>query len=1069
MSTSTTNLKGPIAYMAQNHVAANILMLILIIGGLLISKNIKQEVFPEFDLDMVQVSVFYPGAAPDEVEDSIVRPIELAVSGVENVKTIRATAVENSGSVTIEVIEGADTDQVVRDVRSEVDRILTFPEEAEKPLITTLSNAREVISLLVSGDASDLMLRRQAEQVRDDLLAMDGITQVNLAGASPYEIAVEISEDHLRKYNLTLNTVATLIRQRSLDMAGGSIKSTGGEILIRTTEKRYTRDEFAKVTVFTYPDGRDVTLGEIAEIRDEFADVDQATLLDDQSAIMVRVFRVGNQKPTDVAATVHEYVANQNAALPESVQLTVYNDSADILEQRMNLLMKNGLLGLILVVIILSIFLEIRLAMWVAMGIVISFLGAMIFLPALNVSINMISLFAFITILGVVVDDAIVVGENIYVHSKRNKSLIRAAIDGTREVATAVVFAGLTTTCAFGALLFIGGFMGNFMGVIPKIVLAVLAISLIEALFILPSHLSGGLVSSEAPVWKRIEQRRGRFDGHIENFVAKVYQPVLTWVRHNRYMTLAIAIAILLTTAGVFRSGMIKFTFMPQVEADELVVSLSMPPGTPYQVTADHAARIKEIGEQLIQEADAKAGLSGDQSNLSHKLVLLGQQLIQGGGPHGNSSRFSTNLAQVRFLLAPAGERTLSTNDLATDWKRLVGEIPGADQLNFRSDLIQRGADLEIELSHADYDILISAVERLKADLAGYAGTSEVSDSHVAGKRELRLRLRPEASSLGISERDLAIQVRSAFYGAEAMRIQRDQNEVKVMVRYPESDRRSMATIDRMRLRTPQGQEIPFAQAAYVDDGRGYSSISRTDRRRTISVTASVDREITNADEILSELRAGVLSELANDYPNLVYNLEGASRDQQESMASMRTAMMFGLVLIFSLLAIPFRSFLQPIIVMSVIPFGIVGATIGHLLFGFNLSLVSVFGMVALSGVVVNDSLVMIDFINRVRREGTPLHDAIMISGVRRFRPIIMTTFTTFFGLMPMIMEKSIQARFLVPMALSLGFGILFATGLTLLLVPTLYLVLEDIKGLFRREKAVATDGELMSQPTLNQ
>ncbi len=1060
MSGNKIKIKGPIAYMANNHVAANILMLVLIIGGLLIGKSVKQEVFPEFDLDMIQISMVYPGATPAEVEDSLVRPIELAVSGVDNIKRVRATAVENSCSIIIEVIEGGDVDQIIQDVKSEVDRILTFPEEAEKPMITKMTNAREVISLLVAGDISASQLRSQAERVRDDLLAKSNITQVNLGGAPPYEISIEISEDNLRKYNLTLGRVAAIIKHSSLDLAGGSIKADGGEVLIRTTAKRYNQTDFSNVTIFTRSDGRQVRLKDIAEIKDGFAEYDQAVYLDGKPAIMISVFRVGKQQPAAIAKTVYKYIEEQNEVLPSSLKIAVYQDSADLLTQRINLLMKNGTLGLFLVILTLSFFLEIRLALWVAMGIVISFLGAMIFLPALGVSINMISVFAFITILGVVVDDAIVVGENIYVHSKRGKPLLQAAIDGTREVATAVTFAALTTTCTFGALLFVGGFIGNFMGVIPKIVLTVLAISIIEAIFILPSHLSGSIAASTAPFWIKLEKKRERFDKLTEWAIERVYKPILGWSQRNRFATLAIAIAILLTTIGVFRGGLIKFTFMPQVEADEIVVSLSMPPGTPFSITQKHAERIQAIGEDLIQQHDTDR--DDGNSNLKHMLVLLGQQ-IRRGGPHGAATVFSSNIAQIRFLLANADERTVSTNDFATQWRRQVGEIPGADQLSFKSDLVQRGADIEIELSHSDYDILLTAVEKLKDELSSFSGVREVADTHVIGKRELRLRLRPEASTLGITERDLAIQVRSAFYGAEAMRIQRDENEVKIMVRYPEADRRSLATIERMRIRTPDGREVPFPQAAYIDDGRGYSSITRTNRRRTIIVSAQINRQIANAGEILSELRAGVLSDITDDYPRLSYDLEGVSRDQHESMQSMSTAMMFGLLLIFSVLAIPFRSFTQPLIVMSVIPFGIVGAVIGHMLFGFNISMVSLFGMVALTGVVVNDSLVMIDFINRERRRGTPFDEAIMISGVRRFRPIIMTSVTTFLGLIPMILETSIQARFLVPMALSLGFGVLFATGITLVLVPTLYLLLEDYFRPFRT--SVQSEAKTVQKP----
>ena len=1048
--------QGPIAYMARNHVAANILMLILVVGGLLIGRTIKQEVFPEFELNMVSVTVAYPGATPAEVEDAIVRPIELAVSGIDNVKRVRATAQESVGSVTIEVLEGADPDQVLQDAKSEVDRIRTFPEEAEKPFVTKLSSRREVITLLVHGNVSERALREQAERVRDDLLVLPEITQVQLAATRPYEISVEISEDNLRKYNLTLDRVAQIIRVASLDLAGGSVKADGGEVLIRTTEKRHTGAEFASVAVFTHPSGRQLFLSDIATVKDGFAELDQDARFDGRPAIMIQVFRVGDQKPRDVSRAVREYVDQRNTEMPPSLGLDIYQDRSIVLDQRMQLLFKNGLLGLLLVLIILSLFLEIRLAFWVAAGIAISFLGALLLLPGMGISINMISLFAFLIILGVVVDDAIVVGENIFVHRKEGMPLQQAAISGAREMSLAVSFAALTTIAVFGPLLLVGGFVGNFLGQIPKIVITVLAISLVESLFILPSHLSGGLVRSRARIWERIERQRSRFDRLVRWLIDETYVGTLAWAKRNRYLTLALALLVLLTAVGIVGSGLIKFVFFPRVEADEVVATLVMPPGTPFEVTRGHAERIESLGMKIVQETDATR--TDDGSNLKHVFTLLGQQLVT-RGHSSTGSTFASNLAQVRILLDAPGKRTITSGEFADRWRKAVGSVPGAERLSFRSDLVRSGGDIEIELSHANYDILLTAVDRLKEAMSSYAGTREVSDTHSEGKRELKLRLRPEAATLGIRERDLAVQVRSAFYGAEALRIQRGQNEVKVMVRYPEADRRTMATIDRMRLRTASGLEVPFRQAAFIEEGRGYSTISRSDRRRVVTVTVLLDKDVGNPDEMLADLRQGVLRELTTDHPGLSYDLGGPSRDQRESMLDLRRAFLFGLLLIFAVLAVPFRSFVQPLVVMSAIPFGIVGAILGHLLLGYNLSMISAFGIIALTGVVVNASLVMIDFINRARRAGVPVDEAVKQAGMRRFRPIVMTAITTFVGLAPMIVETSIQARFLIPMAISLGFGVLFSTGVTLILVPTLYMILEDVMRLFRG-KSSASDSD---------
>ncbi len=1039
--------KGPIAYMASNHVAANMLMLVLVIGGLVIGSSIKQEVFPETELDMVLVSVAYPGATPAEVEEAVVRPVELAISGVDDVKKVTSSANESVGTITVEVLENGDVDMVLQDVKTQIDRIRTFPEEAERPVISKVIPTRQVLSLIIFGDVPERSLREIADQVKDDLLAKENITQVTLSGAREYEISIEIPEDNLRKYGLTLPTVASIVSQASLDMAGGTIKDESGEVLIRITEKRYTGTEFDSVKVFTMPDGREVLLKDIGVVKDSFEENDMEVLFDGKPSIMVQVFRVGEQTPKEVSQTVKDYVASIEGRYPPTVQFEIYNDSSEVLQSRIDLLLNNGMLGLILVVVILSMFLEIRLAVFVAMGIVISFLGAMLFMPSLDVSINMMSLFAFLIILGIVVDDAIVVGENVLVHRRMGKSLLRASIDGTREMSMAVVFAGLTTIAAFAPLLFVGGFFGKFLGVVPVIIITVLIISLVESIFILPAHLNGWPITSKAPVWDKIENQRKRFDGFIGWLIDKTYVDSLKWSTRNRYITVAIAIAVMLITFGMFAGGFIKFSFMPSIEADEVVVTLEMPPGTTFLETKKLAEEIEAIGRDLVAKSDAERG--DGLSNLEHVFTIVGQS-FSGGGHRGGSNTTSSNLAQIRLLLTDPDVRTISSPVLASKWREAVGDVPGVERLQFRSDLINSSADMEVQLSHTDFDVLLAASERLKSMLSEYAGMQEVDDSYTEGKRELKLKLRPEAASLGITEASLAQQVRGAFYGSEVARIQRGENEVKVMVRYPEEDRRTLMSIEKMRIRTASGEEIPFKQAAYIDEGRGYSTIQRTDRRRVVSVTASVDKRTANVDDIMADLESTMLPKLLSYYPGLAYSFEGRSLDQKESLQSILRAEGFGLFLIFALLAIPFRSFFQPLIVMSAIPFGVIGAAIGHLLLGYPITMISMWGIVALTGVVVNSSLVMIDFINRGRADGMDVVEAVHESGRRRFRPIIMTSLTTFFGLIPIILETSIQAQFLIPMAISLGFGVLFSTAITLVLIPSLYLILEDILNLWR-------------------
>ncbi len=1053
-------MNGAIKWMASNHVASNILMLILIVGGIVIGSSVKQEVFPEFELDMVNITVPYPGASPAEVEDGILQPLERAISGVDNVKRMIANAGEGVGNLVAEVMDGANIDEVLSDIKSEVDRITTFPQDAEEPIVAKATNKKEVITLIIYGDVSERALYEQAERVRDDLLAKPNISQASLKAVRPLEISVEISEENLRRYNLTLNVVAGIIRRSSLDMPGGSIKTEGGEVLIRTNEKRYTGAEFDSVVVFTSPRGERVLLGDIATVTDGFAEYDLEALFDGHRAAMVRVFRVGAQTPKDVSTTVKEYIEYIKPQLPSSIDVEIWTDSSVILQQRIDLLLRNGRLGFILVLITLALFLEIRLALWVAIGAGISFLGAMAFLPMMGVSINMLSLFAFLIVLGVVVDDAIIVGENIHVHRKNGKSYYKAAYEGTYEVTRPVVFAILTTIAAFSPLLFVSGMMGKFMGVIPRIVIIVLVLSLIESLFILPAHLSGKMIKSQSNFWLAIENQRQKFDRFVRWMIDYTYEGTLKWVVVNRYTTIAISTAVLLGAIGLVTGGYVKFVFFPRVDADFINVSLTMAPGTAFDQTKEIAEHIQKEGMELVAEYDEQR--DDGESELLHTFASVGTQASAGmSTPMDRGSPSASNLAIVSMLFVGSDVRTIRLQQFTNEWRKRIGPIPGMEKLNFKSVLMHPGDDIDIQLAHEDYAVLVKAVDRVKEALAGYGGVEEINDSYTEGKRELKLRLKPEASSLGITETDLAMQVRGAFYGAEALRLQRGRNEVKVMVRYPENARRMMASIEDMRIRTPMGGEVPFSQAAYVDDSQGYSGIKRVDRKRVINVTASVDNKTTNNNDVLSEVTQSVLPQLMLDYPGLSYDLEGDSRNRHESLGSLKKGFIIALFMIYALLAIPFRSFSQPFVVMSAIPFGMVGAVLGHLLLGYNLSFISTLGIVALSGVVVNDSLVMIDFINRARDSGLSLREAVLTSGKRRFRPIILTSLTTFFGLTPMILETSMQARFMIPMAISLGFGVLFATGITLVLIPAMYLVLEDIQAFFGVEREVEPTASL--------
>lgn len=1040
-------MNGPIRWMAENHVAANLLMLVLILGGLILGFSIKQEVFPDIALDRIQVNVVYPGAGPEEVEEGVVLKVEESLTGVDGIKQLKSVAAEGYGVVSAEVTSDADIDLVLQDIKSEIDRITTFPKDAEKPVVSKLLNRREVISVVVYGDLPERSLREVVEQVRDELLLEPGITQVDLSGVRPYEISIEVDETSLRRYGLSFDQLAQRIRQASIDLPGGTIKADAGEILIRTKERRYVGEEYASIVVMTTVDGTEVTLAEIATIRDGFEETDQFGLFDGQPAAMAKVYRVGEQKPTEISDTVKRYVENKRRQLPDSVELATWNDNSELFKSRKDLLVRNALIGLVLVFVTLGLFLEIRLALWVMLGIPISFCGALLFMPAIDVSINMISLFAFIMALGIVVDDAIVVGENIFEQRQTGKSYLQAAIDGTIEVAQPVVFAILTSVTAFLPLLFTTGIMGKFIMVIPAIVITILLVSLVECLFILPAHLSIGQprqLSGGFLGW--LDNLRRSFGKILQKFIDGPYRKTLVLCLEYRYATIACACAVLLLAGvGLVGGGIVKFRFMPDVDADVIQVALELAPGSSVELTTQIQEQVVNAGLAVVAEYDQERPQSD--SVMRHIYAAVGSSSAD-MGPAGSFSKPGGNLANISMFLTESERRGIPATEISNRWRDRVGEIAAVEKLSFVSALIHLGANIDIQLAHQDFAVLDEASERLKKIIATYPGTSDITDNYTLGKREVKVRLKAEARTLGITEDDLGRQLRGAFYGSEALRLQRGRNEVKVMVRYPEANRRHFWDLESMRIRAPGGVELPLQSAATLVESRGFSRINRSDRKRVINVTATVDSHAANAEEVLAEIKAIDLPKLMADYPGLSFDLEGEDKNRRESMTSMFEGFKLVLIVIFALLAIPFRSYSQPLLIMAAIPFGIVGAILGHFVMGYDLSILSMFGIVALTGVVVNDSLLLIDYINRGCRRGVRLRDAIMEAGQRRFRPILLTSLTTFFGLMPMILERSVQAQFLVPMAISLAFGILFATGITLLLIPSLYMVLEDARKL---------------------
>jgi multidrug efflux pump subunit AcrB len=1017
--------RGPIAWMAGHSVAANLLMAIFLVGGLFWALQIKKEVFPDFELDRVTITVPYPGASPEEVERGIILAIEEAVNGLEGVKEITATAQEGMGTVSVEIIEGENIERLAQDIKNEVDRITSFPEEAEEVQVIIAERRRSVVSLALYGNQSEWILREVAEIIRDRLLQDPDVTQVEMEGVRKYEISIEISQAKLRAFNLTLEEVAGRIRRASVELPAGAIKTESGDVLVRVVERRDYGREFGKIPIITANDGTQVLLEDIATIKDGFEETDNFATYNSQPAVKIEVFRVGDQTPISVSDAVHRQLETIDQILPPGLSLEARNDRSEIYRQRMNLMLRNGYLGLGLVFILLAIFLEARLAFWVSLGIPISILGSFLFLTLVGSSINIISMFAFIVTLGIVVDDAIVVGENIYHYRQRGLAWFEAAVHGAREIAMPITFSVLTNMVAFTPMFFVAGFMGKVFIHIPFVVVSVFAVSLIESLFILPAHIGhrrrpnpGGLFG-----WLMIQQ--ARFSEFFRRFIRTRYGPFLDLALRNRYLTLSIGVAVLIITVAYVKSGRMGFELFPKVESDYALATAKLPFGTAVQKT-------EEVQQILVDAAQQVAQENG------------GDQLVR-----GIFAIISGNLTTVRVYLTPPDDRPISTAKLTELWRQRVGALPGLEFLKFESDAggPGRGAALSVELSHRRIDILEKASAELAAALAYFPNVTDIDDGFSPGKQQIDFQIKPEGRSLGLRSREVARQVRHAFYGAEVLRQQRGRNEVKVMVRLPKEERVSEYNLEQMILQTPSGTEVPLKEAVTLKRGRAYTTIDRRNGRRVVTVAADV-RPRSQTDQVLQSMTTDTLPALQKKFSGLTYSFEGRQADRRESMRSLMIGLMMALLVIYAMLALPFNSFIQPIIIMLCIPFGIVGAVIGHLIMGYSLSIMSMFGVVALSGVVINSSLVLINYSNRNRQAGMTGAEAVHGAAIQRFRPIMLTTLTTFGGLAPMIFETSRQARFLIPMAVSLGFGIVFATLITLVLVPCFYTVVEDLKYL---------------------
>ncbi|HYC01493.1 MAG TPA: efflux RND transporter permease subunit [Candidatus Limnocylindrales bacterium] len=1041
-----------IAWFAANSVAANLLIAVIFVGGLLTLPTIKQEIFPEFETDMVTVSVLYPGASPAEIEETINIRIEEKIAGLEGVKKITSTAAENVGAVVVQAQTGTSPRELLDDVKSQVDAIDSFPVEAEEPIVSEVTIRYHVISVAIYGDTDEMTLKRLGEQVRDELSATPVISQVDLVGARPYEISIEVSEETLRRYGLTFDEVAEVVRRSSLDLPGGSIRAQAGEILLRTKGQAYVGAEFEKLVLRTRPDGTRLLLGDIATIRDAFAETDQGARFDGKPAVLLDIGRVGDQSALEISTVVREYTSNMQRRLPPGVSITTWNDEARILRSRIHTLANDGIQGLILVFVNLALFLQMRLALWVTFSIPVSLLGTLWLMPTLDISINLLSLFCFIMVLGIVVDDATVIAENVYKKKEDGLRGLDAVIAGTTELSKPVIFGVLTTCSAFLPMLWLPGATGKIMRTFPLAVIPALLFSLVDSQLTLPAHLRHVVAHDEkknvGPIAMRWRAIQDKCNAGLQWFVGTIYSPFLERALEWRYWTASFAASVVILGIAAVMGGWIGLAWFPEAEADNVVALLTMPQGTPREVTAGVLARLEASAEQLRKELDAETETPG--GAFRHVLSTVGEQPYRAAQRRnaGLSEGASTgsHLGEVNLQLAASEERDFDSAMVARRWRELTGPVADATELLYTASLFNPGPPIAIQLASTHMHDLQEAASRLKNAIGQYPGVYGVADSFRPGKEEIKLVIKPEGEALGLTLSDLARQVRQGFYGEEAQRVARGREDIKVMVRYPEEQRRTLATLEDMRVRTPSGAEVPFATVADVQFGRGYALIERADRSRVVQVTAEVDPRAGNANKIVADVQKTILPSLVSDYPGLTWDFEGEQREQREAMSSMMAGLGVSLVMIFALMAIPLRSYIHPMMVMSAIPFGVIGAIFAHGMLGLDLTFLSIFGIVALVGVVVNDSLVLVDYINERRAEGRPAVEVVREAGPARFRAIFLTSSTTFIGLVPILTERSLQAQFLVPMAVSLGFGVVFATFVSLVLVPCLYLIVEDLR-----------------------
>lgn len=1044
MADGNSNL-GIIGWFIRNHVAANLLLIFFVGGGLLAVFSMQRELFPTIDPRLITVSVVFPGATPHEVEDGITRRVEEAVTGVEGVEKVTSVAQENLGTIQLEVEDFADSDEVLDDVETAVDRLVDFPpEDAETPTIVKVKPQPAVITLVLYGNVPELTLKGWAERLEDEMLRDPDISLIELRGDRDYEISIEVSEETLRKYDLSIEEIGRIVAASSQDFPAGTVESEAGDILLRIQEKGYVGKAFEDIVIKHRPDGSMLRLQEIARIIDGFKDTNLITRYNGMPAVFVEVSRSESQDTLVVERAVQDYL--DRLRLPAGIQIAVLENQTEVLKQRMNLLARNALMGFALVFLVLLLFLDLKLAFWTSLGIPVSFLGGLLIVFLFGMSFNMVTLFALIVVLGIVVDDAIVTGESIFSEQERGEKHVAAASKGVQAIRAPVTVGVMTTVAAFAPLAFTTGTLGQILRPIPIFVISILLISLVEAFLVLPAHLS----SSKRWSLGIVSDISRKFDDGLTRFLDGTLLPLLRRAIRWRYAVLAAFVAILILVVGLVRGGVIRFIFFPQIEGDRVSANLIMPVGTPFEVVRGHAIHMMDAARRIGSQLEDQTGTDHFES----VSVLIGSTFVdQGPGGGEGVSAVTSNRAEVRIQLIDAPLRTVSAKEVENRLQEEVGTIPNADELAFQSSLVSAGADVNIQLAHEDVAILDKAAALLEEQMQTMPGVVEIADSMKVGKLEYVFDLTPEGLAAGLKPGDLGRQLRNAFFGYEVQRLQRKRAELKVMVRYPKADRERIEGISKFRVTLPNGEKAALETMARIRQQRTYSEIKRVDGQRVVNVTADVDERKTTPEAALGVIMNRVVPEIQEIYPGVQAKVTGESEDRREDLASLARNMVIALLIIFVLLGAQLRSYIQPLIIMAIIPFGLVGAVIGHLLLGFDLSFISIFGIVALTGVVINDSVVLIDYYNRELRKGEASLEAVLVAVRRRFRPILLTTMTTTFALLPMLTETSLQARFLIPMAISLAFGLLFASVILVFLLPLLIRIVYDLRRLGRKDE----------------